>query len=76
MSVRDGAFSVKITDERYFAARRCVGPDAKVLQVGYMNVRSHHRRRKTRTFRTTCVEQLGFLWRTEQAELMISAALT
>lgn len=51
MSVSNGAFSVKITDD----AQRCVGPDAKVLQVGYMNVRSHHRRRKTRTFRTTCV---------------------
>lgn len=55
MSVSDGAFSVKITDEKHFAAQRCVGPDAKVLQVGYMDVRSHHRRRKTRTFRTTCV---------------------
>lgn len=45
MKVSNGAFSVKTTDEKHFSAQ-CVCPDAKVLQVGYMNVRSHHRRRK------------------------------
>lgn len=53
MSVSDGAVSAEIADEKYFAARRRGGPDARVLQVGYMNGRSHHRRRKT--FPTTCV---------------------
>lgn len=46
MSVCNGASSVKTIDEKYCSAQCCVGPDAKVLQVGYKYVRSHHRRKK------------------------------
>lgn len=80
MKVSNGAFSVKTTDEKYFSAQ-CVFPDAKVLQVGYMDVRSHHRRRKIRSgnlsnhLRPNSDKHFCFLCRTEQAETVISVAL-
>lgn len=72
-------FLAKTTDEKYFSAQ-CVCPDAKVFQVGYMNMRSQHRR-ETRSenlanhLRPNSDEHFCFLCRTQQAGIVISVEL-